>query len=169
MRAIRACDYCRSRKSRCNGIGPCDACTQRGNPCSLTQRRDIYQQEGDSGHESASSSFSTEAHDTRAVCLSARTVERSSTIEKSPTEGLPYIEAYFDKFHPSWPFLHKATFDPTQEPSILLQSVLMMGLWVAGDDKMQQAAVELHEKLSLSMYQQRVRGCVFDLYIILAC
>ncbi|KAL4921168.1 hypothetical protein BDW62DRAFT_208536 [Aspergillus aurantiobrunneus] len=70
--------------------------------------------------------------------------------------NLPYIHAYFEKFHPSWPFLHQATFDPDHEPVFLLRSVVMMGLWVIGDENSQRAAMTLHDKLTLSIYQQRV-------------
>jgi hypothetical protein len=56
---------------------------------------------------------------------------------------LQYVEIYFEKFHPVWPFLHRATFEPSQEPPILLQSVVMMGMWMTGDEKMQRHAVKL--------------------------
>ncbi|EFQ99573.1 hypothetical protein MGYG_02585 [Nannizzia gypsea CBS 118893] len=76
-------------------------------------------------------------------------------LDDSPVHAIPYVEAYFDKFHPSWPFLHRATFDPAYEPPILLQSVLMIGLWVAGGRKLQHAAIELHEKLTTTIHSQR--------------
>ncbi|KAM5459102.1 hypothetical protein McanMca71_001704 [Microsporum canis] len=79
----------------------------------------------------------------------------SGNFTDNPVYAMPYVEAYFDKFHPSWPFLHRATFDPAHEPPILLQSVLMMGLWATGDQKLQYMAVDLHEKLIISIYSQR--------------
>jgi hypothetical protein len=69
---------------------------------------------------------------------------------------LQYVEIYFEKFHPVWPFLHRATFEPSQEPPILLQSVVMMGMWMTEDEKMQRHAVKLHDKLSSVVYEQRV-------------
>ncbi|EAW17513.1 C2H2 type zinc finger domain protein [Aspergillus fischeri NRRL 181] len=66
-----------------------------------------------------------------------------------------YVEIYFKEFHPVWPFLHRATFEPSQEPPILLQSVVMMGLWTTGNVEMQCHAVKLHDKLSSLVYEQR--------------
>lgn len=37
-----------------------------------------------------------------------------------------YVEIYFHHFHPSWPFLHLSTFNPTTEPGVLVQSVMMV-------------------------------------------
>ncbi|QKX59535.1 uncharacterized protein TRUGW13939_06669 [Talaromyces rugulosus] len=82
-------------------------------------------------------------------------VHDSGLTEKSPRTNLPYIQAYFEKFHPNWPFLHRATFDPDHEPAFLLQSVIMMGFWVIGDENSQRAAMSLHENLTLSIYQQK--------------
>ncbi|KNG89857.1 hypothetical protein ANOM_001750 [Aspergillus nomiae NRRL 13137] len=65
------------------------------------------------------------------------------------------LPAYFEKFHPYWPFLHRATFDPNNEPAFLLQSVAMMGLWVSEGG--QHSAMDLHAQLTTSIYQQKDR------------
>ncbi|CAI7570494.1 unnamed protein product [Penicillium glandicola] len=67
----------------------------------------------------------------------------------------PYVQAYFDKFHPKWPFLHPATFDPDNEPPFLAQSVVMMGSWAMVESNMQQTAKDLHQRLTSSIYEQR--------------
>ncbi|KAF4546550.1 uncharacterized protein LTHEOB_3858 [Lasiodiplodia theobromae] len=66
-----------------------------------------------------------------------------------------HIDAYFTHFHPIWPFLHKATFNPDQEPALLLQSVIMIGLWTMQDETAKDAAIKLHEKLIASIIQQQ--------------
>jgi hypothetical protein len=66
------------------------------------------------------------------------------------------VRAYFEKFHPEWPFLHPATFDHTQEPGILLQSVVMMGMWVSREGSVRDMAKDLHYRLILSIYEQKV-------------
>ncbi|KAB8259751.1 C2H2 type zinc finger domain protein [Aspergillus pseudonomiae] len=144
-RAAQACSYCRSRRSRCDGNldAPCAACVLRGLQCSFTQSAERC--EGQSSQSSvvhpASASLGLRRH--------------SESIEKSPNRILPYIQAYFEKFHPYWPFLHRATFDPNNEPAFLLQSVAMIGLWVSEGG--QPSAMDLHAQLTTSIYQQKDR------------
>lgn len=165
-RATRACDYCRSRKSKCNGKNPCNACFERRIQCSLApdlngSRRQSppnspEEQLGSIRADSASPSpefFPAEEF------ISLRNTE---AIENSPSGFLPLVEAYFEKFHPKWPFLHPATFTPDREPPFLLQSVIMMGLWVTGDSTSKQTAKDIHQKLSTTIYEQRV-SCRFHL------
>ncbi|EPS31249.1 hypothetical protein PDE_06204 [Penicillium oxalicum 114-2] len=117
-RAIQACQYCRARRSKCDGQTPCDACLQRGNQC-------LY------------------------------SPNPGRLTESNPRRIARYVEAYFDIFHPKWPFLHPATFDPDREPAFLLQSVIMIGLWVTGESTARQTAKDLHQKLTLSIYEQK--------------
>ncbi|KAB8252850.1 hypothetical protein BDV35DRAFT_403471 [Aspergillus flavus] len=144
-RAARACSYCRSRRSRCDGNldAACDACLQRGIECSFTQLSAGCQR---------GRPLSPIGH-TASPGLSL--IQRSESIEKSSVKILPYVQAYFEEFHPCWPFLHRATFDPDHEPAFLLQSVTMIGLWVS--DGGQRSAMDLHAHLTRSIYQQRDR------------
>ncbi|KAH1779122.1 hypothetical protein KXV95_008438 [Aspergillus fumigatus] len=66
-----------------------------------------------------------------------------------------YVHLYFARFHPHWPILHRATFSIPNEPPLLLQTVLMIGLWVSGKTSARNAAVDLHSKLGLSIHEQR--------------
>lgn len=66
-----------------------------------------------------------------------------------------HIDAYFTHFHPIWPFLHKETFNLDQEPALLVQSVIMIGLWTEQDETAKDAAIKLHEKLIASIIQQQ--------------
>ncbi|PYI33285.1 C2H2 type zinc finger domain protein [Aspergillus indologenus CBS 114.80] len=141
-RTLRACDYCRSRRTRCDGNAPCTPCQQRAIQCSLRshQVRQVV-------HEDPSATV-------KASEISV--LPRDPPVPgQGPIDTRPYLEAYFSKFHPIWPFVHRATFYMVHEPPFLLQSITMIGLWVTGDAKSQQAAVELHERLSLSIYEQR--------------
>ncbi|KAF7122129.1 hypothetical protein CNMCM5793_000085 [Aspergillus hiratsukae] len=131
-RTVMACSHCRSRRTRCDGRAPCEACSRRGVQCSLSQ---------------LSSACQGNPKNTRPLGVDSSINEESNVLQ--------YIEIYFEKFHPAWPFLHRATFEPSQEPSILLQSVVMMGMWMTGDDELQCHAVELHDKLSSLVYEQR--------------
>ncbi|KAJ5554669.1 hypothetical protein N7513_004628 [Penicillium frequentans] len=96
------------------------------------------------------------AHDT-AICPTEVTaiILRSEAVENSPCRIAPYVQAYFDKFHPIWPFLHPATFNIDKELPLLAQSVVMIGSWVMGGSNSQQTARDLHENLILSIYEQR--------------
>lgn len=67
-----------------------------------------------------------------------------------------YVNLYFTHFHSHWPILHRATFSIPDEPPLLLQAVLMIGLWVSDKPAARQAAVDLHQKLGLWIREQRV-------------
>ena len=69
-----------------------------------------------------------------------------------------YIRLYFETFHPSWPFIHKGSFDIRRETPFLVQSMIVIGLWVTKEPSAQSAAVELHGKLDLALRDQRVRA-----------
>lgn len=68
-----------------------------------------------------------------------------------------YAEIYFRDFHPHWPILHPSTFDASREPLILVQSVVMIGMWITGHPAKRDAALELHRKLSDAVRIQAVR------------
>ncbi|KAF7168899.1 hypothetical protein CNMCM5623_001805 [Aspergillus felis] len=72
-------------------------------------------------------------------------------------ESLKKNTFYFDNFHPKWPFLHRGTFDVTKEPCVLIQSVIMMGLWIEGSKKSRDAATDLHRSLSTAIRTQMDR------------
>jgi hypothetical protein len=96
----------------------------------------------------------------------------SQSLSAMPTAGKPdgnlsnksrwiahdYIDIYFDTFHPVWPFLHQSTFDFAKEPCVLVQSVVMIGLWLKGGQEARGASINLHDKLCCAIYAQMVRG-----------
>lgn len=168
-RAIQACTYCRSRRSRCEGQLPCDACLKRGIRCSYTQnsrRRDLEQSSRNGRTSPLPSIELDDVNPLRNSTEVTAVILRSEAIENSPCRIAPCVQAYFDKFHPIWPFLHPATFNIDRELPLLAQSVVMIGSWVMGESNSQQAAKDLHENLVLSIYEQRVRSPAFRLFKI---
>lgn len=159
-RAIRACTYCRGRRSKCDGKVPCDRCSRLGKECSYTEKLVIRNDVLD-GEKALACGRAR---------LRSRSLTRSDGLESSPSRVGPYVDAYFDVFHMKWPFLHPATFDHTREPPFLLQSVVMMGMWVSRESCVQERAKDLHHKLISCMYEQRV-SCYFSSSgsIILMC
>jgi hypothetical protein len=77
-------------------------------------------------------------------------------LEDSARSAQKYIDIYFNDFHPAWPFLHQGTFKLPEEPCVLLQSMLMIGLWIKGDDTDREKAMTFHHKLLASIEAQRV-------------
>ncbi|KAJ5952157.1 uncharacterized protein N7479_010570 [Penicillium vulpinum] len=156
-RAIQACTYCRSRRSKCDGQSPCGACFQRGIQCSYSQSSRGLALEQNRSRKSPTPSVESDSADSfhSAPTELAGFIQRSETIENSPCRIAPYVQAYFDKFHPKWPFLHPATFDFNTELPFLTQSVVMMGSWAMMESNTQQTAKDLHKRLSLSIYEQR--------------
>ncbi|KAJ5705796.1 hypothetical protein N7536_001485 [Penicillium majusculum] len=157
-RAIQACTYCRSRRSKCDGQSPCGACFQRGIQCLYNRNsrgRPLEQNRPPNPRTSSIPSVESDDEFYSPPTESAGPIQRSETIENSPCRVAPYVQAYFDEFHPKWPFLHPATFDPDNELPFLAQSVVMMGSWAMMESNAQQTAKGLHKRLTLSIYEQR--------------
>ncbi|CAG8388286.1 unnamed protein product [Penicillium salamii] len=127
-RSLKACSACRQRKEICEGGSPCRACEQRGIDCSLVE------QSPPAGHQGRNQS--------------------DPEIPASPSIH-DYVKIYFDHFHPEWPFLHESTFDPTKEPGVLVQSVVMLGMWAQGSRSSKNAAIALHSRLASAIQSQR--------------
>ena len=73
-----------------------------------------------------------------------------------------YTNIYFTVFHLVWPFLHRGTFDPLKEPRIIVQSVLMIGLWIEGRKEARDAAIEIYRRHFVAINAQRV-SCLMRL------
>ena len=139
-RVRKACNACRTRKERCDGKSPCSSCERRGIYCSL------------SPDSAAQTMIQTNTLTPAAVIMDTKDAETSITgpvIQK-------YIDIYFRDFHPHWPFLHPSTFDASREPFILVQSVVMIGMWITGHLAKRDAALELHRRLSDAVRVQAV-------------
>lgn len=61
------------------------------------------------------------------ICSRLSSIPRVEGIESGSCRIAPFVQAYFEKFHPDWPFLYPAMFGHTHEPGFLLQSVVMIG------------------------------------------
>ena len=79
----------------------------------------------------------------------SRTVDNTSSI-------LQYTQRYFQNFHPQWPLLHLGTYSIRDEPSLLLYSVVAIGLWTEGTISSRATALALHDTIGNSIYQQKV-------------
>lgn len=68
-----------------------------------------------------------------------------------------FFDIYFERFHQFWPILHRKTFFIPKEPCILLQSMIMIGLWIKGDEAAKDKAMIFHRKLLSEIQDQKVR------------
>ena len=139
-RALKACRACHARKERCDGGEPCDRCLQRKIVCSRTGR---------STHQG-----------TRQEELQPQLPSTSDLAGPVPGAsrwiGQDYIDIYFLYFHPTWPFLHRGSFEISKQPCILLQSMAMIGLWIKGEEATRGMAITFHRKLLSEIQSQRV-------------
>ncbi|KAB8076576.1 hypothetical protein BDV29DRAFT_189364 [Aspergillus leporis] len=77
-----------------------------------------------------------------------------------PSASLDLPNSMFDNDGPEtkieqWPILHRATFSASHESSLLLYSVVMIGMWVSGKDSCRKSALDLHSRLgSITRDQQ---------------
>ncbi|CAG8909757.1 unnamed protein product [Penicillium egyptiacum] len=137
-RAQRACESCHAGKSRCEGGVPCNECVRRKIPCSFNDPASTVENQPPG---SATDRVSSVRHD------------QPQSQNTGKTEQ--YIRLYFETFHPSWPFIHKGTFEIRQETPLLVQSMVVIGLWATREQSAQSAAVELHGKLDLALRDQK--------------
>ncbi|KAE8153607.1 C6 and C2H2 transcription factor [Aspergillus avenaceus] len=126
-RTQRACRACHTRKERCDGQYPCSTCQRRGVTCSFVESESARDGDNLPGYSAS---------------------------------GLPrwiaqdHVDLYFERFHPLWPFLHRGTFDLSKEPCILIQSTVMIALWVEGGPKARDSAMDLHHQLCSALRSQ---------------
>ena len=130
-------------KTRCQGGSPCTECSLKGNLCifdgpDISDIEPVLQDpeeelwEYDGGNNPINPSL-----------------ENNARVNH-------YIYLYFAHFHQHWPILHQHTFSVPDEPPLLLQAVLMIGLWVSGSLAARQNARNLHSKLGMAISAQRV-------------
>ncbi|KAJ5640139.1 uncharacterized protein N7484_008001 [Penicillium longicatenatum] len=137
-RAARACENCHASKSRCQGSVPCDECLRRKLECSFDDHTGLIQKRRP---ESSADRVPSPIH------------EKSNC--NNWEKGAEYIQHYFEAFHPHWSFVHKGSFDLRRETPLLLQSMVVIGMWASGEEAAKTAAVELHDKLSSAIRDQR--------------
>ncbi|KAJ5211075.1 hypothetical protein N7491_010892 [Penicillium cf. griseofulvum] len=137
-RAQRACESCHAGKSRCEGGVPCDECTRRKIQCSFDD-----------------AAGTAEPQSPRSATHRTSSVEHDQPRLQNTEKTEQYIRLYFQIFHPSWPFIHKGTFDMRRETPFLVQSMVVIGMWATREESAQLAAVELHGKLDLALRDQK--------------
>jgi hypothetical protein len=139
-RARQACVSCHAGKSRCEGGVPCEECVRRNIQCSFQKHASI-----------------SEAHRTRSSIPPSPFLNHGeSQIYYGEKKKKKWIDRYFELFHPRWPLIHRGSFDVRQETPLLLQSVMVIGMWISGEQSAQSAAVELHDILDFAIRDQRV-------------
>ncbi|KAL5050959.1 hypothetical protein BDW71DRAFT_194070 [Aspergillus fruticulosus] len=143
---IRACANCRDRKLRCQGGSPCVECQRRGIDCSLlSQQTEGEQAQEQQQRPGRNPSSPTELHDSQT---------RSETPGPSEKQR-HYLSLYFRLFHPHWPFIHRGSFRESHEKPLLVQSMVVIGLWLSEEQNAREKAIALHGILGSAIQDQR--------------
>ena len=127
-----ACAHCRRAKSRCQGGPPCSECPRRGIRCSLSRW--------------------TEAPPSLSTGVSEIPPSNAGCSKRTRR----FLNLYFEKFHPYWLFIHQGSFDETMESPLLVQAMVVIGLWMSDEPNARSAAIDLHNTLALAISRQRV-------------
>jgi hypothetical protein len=145
-RARQACEGCRATKSRCKGL-PCTECVRRVIECVFKDQNQDQDQNPDQTTQSE---------------------DKGTTIHPTPLSNKrdQYINLYFEKFHPRWPFIHKGSFDAKRETPLLVQSMVVLGMWASGEESARSAAVDIHHNLDSAVRAQKVRYCYLQSCIV---
>ncbi|KAL4813762.1 hypothetical protein BDW67DRAFT_192677 [Aspergillus spinulosporus] len=136
---MTACANCRDRKLRCQGGSPCTQCQRRGIGCSLPNQQALQQ-----------SPCCKSSHPTLSQNSQARP-DNSGLSGKQQS----YLAVYFKLFHPRWPFIHRGSFCQSRENPLLVQSMVVIGLWLSGEQNAREKAIALHDFLSSAIQDQK--------------
>ncbi|KAL4894265.1 hypothetical protein BDV59DRAFT_207291 [Aspergillus ambiguus] len=123
----QACISCRALKARCEGGPPCTGCVRRKVQCSF--------------------------HDNRSSLGEGQSPQQLN--KRSPDKTDHFLELYFQLFHQHWPFVHRGSFNQKNETPLLVQSMVVIGMWVSDVPSAKSAAIDLHKTLEAAIYQQR--------------
>lgn len=144
IRAEQACKSCQIANSHCKGRNKCQRCLRKGLHCSFSDKRVDRL------------THSTMVHRKRSDADTANHPQLPPSASGHNRLVHQHIELYFQHFHPQWPFLHPGTFSVQDEPSLLLQSVVVIGLWAGGTASSRAKALALHDKIGECIHQQKV-------------
>ncbi|OJI91620.1 hypothetical protein ASPTUDRAFT_164902 [Aspergillus tubingensis CBS 134.48] len=154
IRVSQACRPCRLAKIRCNGGIPCSRCSTQARHCIYDDGQRPRQRQ-DQQVQISESTYLLQTSQSPEDQPSPFSALPSVEDHDSTTRFTPYIHLYFAHFHPLWPILHRATFNPSDEPLLLLQAVSMIGLWVSDEPSAREVAIGLHRKLGSAILSQR--------------
>ncbi|KAL5342265.1 hypothetical protein BJX70DRAFT_339546 [Aspergillus crustosus] len=132
-----ACVACRKQKTGCRGGPPCSNCLHRGIECSLSLQEDEPATERNGNIDSLAQDSPTQLS------------ERRSEKERH------YLSQYFRLFHPHWSFIHQGSFSDHAETPLLVQSMIVIGLWLSNEDKAKPRAIALHNVLKSAIQDQK--------------
>ncbi|KAL4770845.1 hypothetical protein BDW60DRAFT_223707 [Aspergillus nidulans var. acristatus] len=136
---MTACTNCRDRKLRCQEGPPCTECRRRGIDCSLPNQQAVGGQEQVQEQE-------------REQELQQGLQQNQSRNSSDPTN---YLALYFKLFHPRWPFIHRGSFRQSHENPLLVQSMVVIGLWLSGEQNTREKAIALHGFLGSAIQDQK--------------
>ncbi|BCS30666.1 Zn(II)2Cys6 transcription factor [Aspergillus puulaauensis] len=134
-----ACTHCRNQKIRCEGGHPCRECFRRGRKCSLSGQNEVQP---------------ADSTDTGPRISWQRTGSPQLPTNRSAKES-HYLNLYWELFHPHWSFIHRSSFSDYETP-LLVQSMVVLGLWVSQEPNTEAKAIELHKLLGSAIRDQTV-------------
>ena len=143
-RARKACEGCHLAKSRCEGGPPCEDCIRRNIECIFKEKSRV---EDERSISSKRSMMTEGAVETLTSNLSPVHFSSTNLLEKREK----CIELYFEKFHPYWSFIHRGSFKIHRELPLMVQSMVVIGLWATGELASQSVARDLHDNLDIAI------------------
>ncbi|KAE8367559.1 hypothetical protein BDV27DRAFT_169488 [Aspergillus caelatus] len=66
-----------------------------------------------------------------------------------------FLDLYFEKFHPYWLLVHRGSFNEDIDPPLLVQAMVVIGMWMSDEPNARSAAIDLHNTLASAISQQR--------------
>ncbi|RAK82797.1 Zn(II)2Cys6 transcription factor [Aspergillus fijiensis CBS 313.89] len=136
-----ACALCRNLKIRCRGGPPCSNCLHRGISCSLDHHGQTDAQPGDNSKRASGPQS-----------MPLRSLSPRPKANRSAKEN-HYLSLYFKLFHPHWPFIHRGSFSEYETP-LLVQSMVVIGLWLSREKDTQSKAMDLHQVFDSAIREQ---------------
>ncbi|KAJ5573264.1 hypothetical protein N7450_010248 [Penicillium hetheringtonii] len=150
-RARQACENCHLAKSRCEGGPPCEECTRRNIECT-------FKDQSKTENKSSSSNGPTIEESVDTWTSNQSPAQSPNLLEKREK----CVELYFEKFHPHWSFIHRGSFQIHRELPLMVQSMVVIGLWATEKPASQSAARDLHDNLDVAIREQRDKWDMSD-------
>lgn len=143
LRREKACNACHANKTRCDGGEQCSLCKKRKQTC-------VYGEDNKPktvplmplpGGKAGLPNLIQLVRKEDTSMLQDYEVSREDAWIKDATDR------YLGRFHQSWPVVHGPTVYNDPPPLGVMATIIMIGLWLKGDEDMCKTAEELHNLL----------------------
>lgn len=143
LRRERACNACHANKTRCDGGEQCSLCRRRKQTCVYgdeNKPKTVQLAPLPGGKAGLPNLIQLVRKDDTSLLQDYEIAREDAWINDA-------TDRYLGRFHQSWPVIHGPTIYNDPPPLGVMATIIMIGLWLKGDEDMCKTAEELHNLL----------------------